>query len=185
MSYNVKDLNELAQNIFQANKAKGFWDKARSKETCLMLAITELSEAIEAHRKGKFAKVEDYKNHVEAHQEQSKYFKLFVKDSVEDEIADTFIRLLDYLGGFNISFNTLKQFQDFNSWLSIFKDNQLQGEFSELAFEVTKSITRADIEYSFYLLLKICQGMNIDIDFHIKSKLQYNSQRERLHGKKY
>src|SRR5690606_17972671 len=41
-----------ANVIFQINKAKGFWDNERNIGELLMLVVSELGEAIEAHRKG-------------------------------------------------------------------------------------------------------------------------------------
>ena len=61
---------------------KGFWDKKRNVGEMLMLIVSELGEAIEAHRKGNFG--------------------LGQKDTFEDELADTAIRLFDLCGGFGI-----------------------------------------------------------------------------------
>lgn len=51
------NLNDLAKRVFEANKAKGFWDKERNVGELLMLTTSELGEAMEAHRKGRFAKI--------------------------------------------------------------------------------------------------------------------------------
>ena len=112
-------LNELAQEIYQNNKEKGFWDKERNVGEMLMLVTSELGEAMEAHRKGRFASLEAY-------EEFSEDFEDAIKDTFEDEIADAIIRLLD-----------------------------------------------------------MCGGSCIDIDTHIRLKLEYNKTRERLHGKSY
>ena len=112
-------LNELAEEIYQNNKEKGFWDKERNVGEMLMLVTSELGEAMEAHRKGRFA-------NLEAYEEFSEDFEDAIKDTFEDEIADSVIRLLD-----------------------------------------------------------MCGGIGIDIDTHIKLKLEYNKTRERLHGKSY
>lgn len=125
-----KTLNEIANQIHAINKEKGFWDKERNVGEMLMLVVTELAEALEAHRKGEmvdkdlikrlsvvYPQVEEYNN---------SYFAAYIKDKFEDEIADTFIRLFD-----------------------------------------------------------LCGGLGIDIDTHIRMKVEYNKSRERLHGKKY
>lgn len=57
---------------------KGFWDKKRNKGEAIALVITELCEALEAHRNNKKG--------------------MFQKDTFEDELADTFIRLFDLCG---------------------------------------------------------------------------------------
>ena len=51
-------LNELSEEIYQNNKEKGFWDNKRNVGEMLMLVTSELGEAMEAHRKGRFANLE-------------------------------------------------------------------------------------------------------------------------------
>ncbi len=120
-------LTDLAKSIHEENKAKGFWDAERNVGEMLMLVVSELGEALEAHRTDNFANVEGYKNATSCQSEFEFFaFRNNLKDTFEDEIADSIIRLLD-----------------------------------------------------------MCGGLNIDIDFHIKEKLNYNKTRPKLHGKKY
>lgn len=63
-------------------RKKGFWDKKRNVGEMLMLIVSELGEAIESHRSGEFG--------------------LGRKDTFEDELADTAIRLFDLCGGLKI-----------------------------------------------------------------------------------
>lgn len=103
-------LNQSANVIFQNNKEKGFWDNDRNVGELLMLVTSELGEAMEAHRKGKFADLKQYyeisnkewadKSPIE---KKEKYcFEKLVKDTFEDEIADAVIRLLDLSAGLGI-----------------------------------------------------------------------------------
>ncbi|OGX08256.1 MAG: hypothetical protein A2Z88_07850 [Omnitrophica WOR_2 bacterium GWA2_47_8] len=70
-------MNKLSNLCHTVAVEKGFWDKERNIGEALMLIVTELSEAMEAHR------VQDHEN-----------FK--------EELADTFIRLFDLCGGLKI-----------------------------------------------------------------------------------
>ncbi len=70
-------LNEWSKLCHGIAKEKGFWDEERNIGEALMLVVTELAEAMESYR------VQDNEN-----------FK--------EEIADTFIRLLDLCGGLGI-----------------------------------------------------------------------------------
>lgn len=70
----IHEMTELCHSIA---KSKGFWDSPRNTGEALMLVVTELAEAMEAHRK------QDAEN-----------FK--------EELADTFIRLFDLCGGMGI-----------------------------------------------------------------------------------
>ncbi len=72
-----QSLSELAQTCHSIAKEKGFWEKERNIGEALMLVVTELAEAMEAHR----------------HQDEANF---------KEELADTFIRLLDLCGGLGI-----------------------------------------------------------------------------------
>lgn len=72
-----KSLNELAQYCHAIAVEKGFWEKERNMGEALMLIVTEVGEAMEAHR----------------HQDQENF---------REELADAFIRLLDLCGGLGI-----------------------------------------------------------------------------------
>lgn len=152
------NLNELAKQVFKANTDKGFYDEINelakvisSQSPHLLQALdnlitaqrlalitSETSETLEADRKGVTVdslipmelptylvglKGEMFE---QSDEDFTKDFENYVKDTEEDEVADQFIRLLDYVG-----------------------------------------------------------MKNIDIDFHIKAKLKYNSLRPHKHGKNY
>ncbi len=76
------ELKNLIDECHTTAKEKGFWDKERNIGEMLMLVVSELGEAIEAHRKNVFG-VEQ-------------------KDTFEDEIADALIRIFDMCGGLDI-----------------------------------------------------------------------------------
>lgn len=92
-------LNKSAQIIFQNNKAKGFWDNERNVGELLMLVTSELGEAMEAHRKGRFANGHSMATSYSTWKE---WFEKHYKDTFEDEIADAVIRLLDLSAGLGI-----------------------------------------------------------------------------------
>ena len=71
------NLNKLRDLCYEMAKEKGFWDAEDNTAIKLMLIVSELGEACEADRH------EDY-------------------DNFREEIADTFIRLLDLCGHLNI-----------------------------------------------------------------------------------
>jgi NTP pyrophosphatase (non-canonical NTP hydrolase) len=95
--------NELAKEIHEGNAARGFWEGERKLTEVVMLTVCELAEAIEADRAGKWCNETDifqYKN-----RPTPERFKETVKDSVQDEIADAIIRLLDFSHKFGIDLN--------------------------------------------------------------------------------
>ncbi len=77
-------LNRLADEVYSDNKAKGFWDKERNVGEMLMLITSELSEGLEGHRKNL---MDDHLPH---------------RSSLEVELADAMIRILDMAGGLQL-----------------------------------------------------------------------------------
>lgn len=91
------NLNDVAKEIHKDCIEKGFYENKRELGTRLMLVVSELSEALEADRKNNHATIGsllDYSN--------PEVFEKYIKDTFEDEIADTFIRLLDLVGYLDI-----------------------------------------------------------------------------------
>lgn len=102
MSQLCEGINLSAQTIYQNNKAKGFWDKERNVGEMLMLVTSELGEAMEAHRKGRFAKLQEAQDIIAGGGDFKIAFDKHIKDTFEDEIADAIIRLLDMSAGLGI-----------------------------------------------------------------------------------
>lgn len=90
------NLNDLSKQIYEANKAKGFWDSKRNEGEMLMLIVSELGEAMEALRKDKIAP------NVQGEIFEPTQFESIIKDTFQDEVADALIRILDMCGGMSI-----------------------------------------------------------------------------------
>ena len=117
-------INNLVKTAHGAAVKKGFYGEDKNIGELLMLIVSELGEALEAHRSLKLCRVwfpvygslnysaEDYENNI--------------RGTFEEEIADTFIRLGD-----------------------------------------------------------LCGYLGIDIESHIKAKMEYNKTRADKHGKDY
>lgn len=90
---------------------------------------------------------------------------MHIKDSVEDELADAVIRLLDFAGmkGFDIPENYITE-------------EQIKDEAAE-AKEIPETLI--------YAIFVVAELYGIDLIWHIKEKMIYNETREMLHGKSY
>jgi len=181
------DLNALAKRIRAINTEKGFWPKEGRNwgEVCALI-ISELMEALEAHRKGRRATGGAAKLLIEQHGKISNWPEQFVglvKDTVEDELADAVIRILDcsdgeiYDGDEGFIFEVEDNFGESLLWLveGVAKIGQ-RGFSAGGKFERAHWI--ANIE-------AICRKLNIDLWAHVEAKILYNQTRPPKHGKLY
>lgn len=126
-------IKEIAKEIHEVNVNNGFWEDKETKNIgeVLMLCVSELSEALEAHRKDRFADLDAFATFTmfvnnDSGNTMDIAFVEYIKDTFEDELADTVIRIFD-----------------------------------------------------------LCEGFGIDLETHIRLKLEYNKTRPYKHGKKY
>ena len=94
----MKTLNKLRDEIHENAKNKGFYDNQRETGTLLMLCVSELAEAMEADRNGLYADLELIEKDKEDFIDFKWSFENSIKDTFEDELADTIIRILDLCG---------------------------------------------------------------------------------------
>lgn len=89
-------INELSEEIHKNNIDKGFYEEEKNIGEMLALVHSEVSEALEADRKDRFSPkfIKDI-NDSEDDNVFSDEFKLHVKDTFEDELADVMIRIMD------------------------------------------------------------------------------------------
>lgn len=192
--YNADTLNHYAKDCHERAVAKGFWDEQHSVGHCLMLAFGELHEAIEADRIGKWAKLDpdtiDTLQRI-AGAPYTQEFLREVKDTVEDEIADAVIRLLDLLGWI-IGDMTLAGFE-VNVGRGAYEKEEPPVMLTDALFPIIAnasdnlifSNTTAGILNSIKTLEQLCDHLGIDLMAHIDLKLKYNETRPAKHGKKY
>lgn len=94
-------INKLAKEIHQNNIKKGFYLDEKNIGEMLALIHSEVSEALEADRKGIFFPKAQLRNSIIAvngwipNDDFQKSFQEDVKDTFEDELADIVIRVLD------------------------------------------------------------------------------------------
>ena len=191
------NLNELRDRAYKTACEHGFHDEELSNEHCLCLVISELMEAVEADRKGRFAKVPvDKKGTIfdeRTFHYQNKYFaenfETYIKDCVEDELADAVIRLLDLAGLRNISID------DFPEEAIYGASESCVGEtFTESIYAISTLPIRHFYKYNYsfenqigHTLLSIfglAKHLNIDLLWHVNQKMRYNELRENKHGKR-
>lgn len=90
-------INELAKQIHENNKAKGFYEDKKNIGEMLCLIHSEVSEALEADRKNNYANVKCFEvfNDFSRPKHDAFSFESNIKNTFEDELADIMIRVMD------------------------------------------------------------------------------------------
>lgn len=110
-------INAIAKEIHENNKNKGFYDEPKNIGEMLCLIHSEVSEALEADRNGKYAQGNIVTiNSFRVDEMFVADFKIGVKDTFEDELADIMIRVMDLAAfkGINLEQHILAKMR-FNS----------------------------------------------------------------------
>lgn len=148
----VITLTAFASQIHTDNREAGWWDEPRSHATFVNLFHSELSEAMEGHRKDL---MDDHLSH---------------HKMMHVEIADFAIRLLDYLGSQScvICFKPLTCIYEFHNCLA------------SLHMAVTTFFSDNNCDHLIYAL-RLCwllaEEEGFDLEAIINEKRAYNKQR--------
>ncbi|SNR91806.1 nucleoside triphosphate pyrophosphohydrolase family protein [Hymenobacter mucosus] len=202
------DLVTLMPRAHEAAKAKGFWDVMPDGGQMMMLVISELSEALEGHRKGrnKPSCIVDYRTSTDnlnslgvgVREFRADVFEAFVKDTVGDEIADAYIRLCDLLQGYN---GPVEQIVGLLTRVRVMPDfaDELPANFGGALLQITsalismyEAVEEEELDESIAMAAMAFHGMEqlatregIDLATHIDLKMRYNATRPVRHGKAY
>jgi NTP pyrophosphatase (non-canonical NTP hydrolase) len=192
------DIEKEIKENYEIAKSKGFYPEDSKIEDHLMGIVSELGEAYEAHRGGKFAFVglynEDSLDYFITHKYKEaqyiKHYKNYLSGTFEDEIADVFIRLFNLCGWLNIdvdsklfkegyiinrgTFETVGELLNISNCMDNIRGNKILKKKSD-----------GTIGYILSRLESLCEKLNIPIEKHIQAKKEYNKTRPQLHGKKY
>jgi len=189
---NARNLTALSKQVHEAAKAKGFWEGEQNTGQKFMLIISEVGEAMKAHRKGHFVNIEAFDKSCPISildmVEQSGFcksiftvcFTNYIKDSFEDNLANILICVLDFVGSLDIVID------DFVPDIG-----ELCGEtnIGAMLFDACEYIVQAHVSVQYnsddrnisermqFVLrhvFAIAKYFNIDIARHIKLKLLYN-----------
>lgn len=99
-------INELAKQVHQNAKDHGFFEKEKNIGEMLCLIHSEVSEALEADRKNDYCHIRgtyiDAINKMERDADFVVNYKIWVKGTFEEEMADIVIRVMDLCAFKNI-----------------------------------------------------------------------------------
>jgi hypothetical protein len=187
--------NERAQQINSGNALKGFWNQPINYSEKLVLVCTELSEAIDAHRKGLFANDQITINMQTPDSEFKALYEREVKGSVDEELADAAIRIFDFMGRLRIPIsekyllpNGLEvdpEYFNFADYVGDIMSYVLEARGFNGAVNLDNDRGGRQLNTALAMIESLCKKLEIDLYFHMDLKVKYNSFREYLHGKKY
>jgi len=96
-------LNEISKQVYEANKLNGFDGQKENLSQTLLLIVSEIVEAQDALRTNSYTQANlNVIGGWVSNEDFIKSYKESVKGTFEEEIADTFIRLMDLVGAFEI-----------------------------------------------------------------------------------
>lgn len=184
------NLNNLAKEAYKTAKANGWHEEEHSDEHYLMLIITEIAEAVQADRKEKHADVAKFKewqgNSLPLSEETMERrfkedFESYIKNTVEDELADIVIRCLDLMETAGLSFNENCEPKE--------KATEYESvPFTETMFWVCAALTDIDFGLSHRIqdiilfIREYAREKGIEIEWFVEQKMKYNRLRPFKHG---
>ena len=173
---------KLAVRIHDDSVSKGFWDEDHPLNHCVMLVICELGEAVEADRRGRYAKKILVLEQLYEHAFPIVY-ESHIKGTLEEEVADTAMLLLGLIArmGWVIDDIVRPSCVSFSHY----------GSLPLLCYSVIEDLVsrefgdRYAVLWALYQVLAIAYKYDIDLLYHIELKMRYNKTRPRLNGKRY
>lgn len=188
-------LDSLTTRAFDTACSHGFHDVERSNAHFMMLVLSEIGEMVEADRKSRRVKLHgDELDNTLRFNDFVPTFEILVKDTMEDELADVVIRLLDFCGKRGISLfmgnDGIVDMQD--KFVEMFGDMSVCEQCFYLSRVVTSigddapaqdlpSLVACAISFCF----EFATFHKIDLLWHIEKKMAYNETRAKMHGKNY
>lgn len=161
------DLNARAKEVHDANYK--WWHDLhtgerleRNKGELLMLVVSEIAECMEGERKSL------YDNHLPH------------RLMAEVEMADAYIRLLDYAGAFDIPISTEVVDKELNAVKEFIPENKGEGLFA-IVLAITSMVDNESdyLMVSFVTIFAYCEkhGYGYDLEGAYQEKMLYNATR--------
>ena len=191
---NTELLNALKDRAYGIAVEHGFHDEEKPDCYYLGLVMSEAGEAINADRKGMHADTKGFEE-IEAAEKDYPFadnFKAHIKDSVEDEIADIVIRLLDFAGWKRYGLRYERNYEFTNPVFLVLEREGLSSALFQLNYALGSTYDRDRLEGGidwFFMIYSECfgkmTGSDKDLWWFVEKKMAYIDLRPRLNGKKY
>lgn len=187
---NNKQLKQWAKQIYDIACAHGWHEESKPNELWMALVLSEVAEAIEADRKDRRVTEKQLESFIAITTSDENYkatdlifkasFENFIKGTLEEELADVVIRLLDYIN---------MRWENNYDWDYSPSDFDIPDSFPVAAWKLVKNILERgsmNVRDSIQYVLEWSEKLGINISQFIEWKMKYNSLRSYKHGgKKY
>jgi hypothetical protein len=187
-------LNALKEKAHMTAVEHGFYEEVKPDAFYLGLVMSEAGEAINADRKGMHADTKRFEE-LEAAEKGFTFaenFRAYIKDSVEDEIADIVIRLLDFAGHKWYGLRYERDYELTNPAFWVLEHEGLSSALFKLNYALGNAYDRFRLEEGISCSIMIYSecfgkmtGSDKDLWWFVEQKMRYNDLRPRLNGKKY
>jgi NTP pyrophosphatase (non-canonical NTP hydrolase) len=180
-------IQKYINQSYKTAKDKGFYPDDSTIDKHLTGIVSELYEVYEAHRSGNFTNKKIYTTHWFNNPNHlsktwcDSYIKN-VKDSLEDEVTDLFIRIFNLAAHLNIKLNDI--YPDTDKLENYTIDNQIIFINKSILYFPNAKFKKW-FDQVLNTLYGFCSIYGINIKIHIEAKIEFNKSREYLHGKKY
>lgn len=205
-------LDEWIKEAHNNSTQKGFWGKGQEDiDMKLGLIMSEVGEAIEAHRKDRKSRYAQFNGHLydnltpegrlqitqirraefKTLREVKTYvddFESYMKDTLEDELADVLIRCFDLLGKlYNMTGREPEKIYDEIASIDVVRGfNPMKETLSGYLFCIVKGLLGIHSLPEFIVgIWDLGEVLGMDLAYQIEMKMLYNQTRDKLHGKKY
>ena len=189
---NTEELNALKERAYKTAVAHGFHEEEKPDDYWLGLVMSEMGEAINADRKGRHADTKRFE------EKSGKWlfevsFHVYIKDSVEDELADIIIWLLDFAGmkGYKLYLDR-DSFPDCHDALRTFEESGLPGLFFIIMDNLSDAFDCGELQTCIYDIIcffgdwfEKVTGSDFHLWWFVEQKMRYNELRAMLNGKRY
>lgn len=195
--FTKEEITDLIKRAYGTSTAHGF-SKRASVEHCVMLIITEVSEAVDADRKDRRANLKGFELLLPKYTFEVA-FNECVKDTVEDELSDVCIRIFSMCGALGIVPDVPADNNHLSGMLPYAEQLFIKEKsFVEQCFYLCNTLSRCDggaveegnapyfLGAVLSLVMLMSDVLGFDLKRHIELKMRYNETRPYKHGgKKY
>ena len=177
------DIQKYVKEAHENAVKHGFYENQIDIDQTIDLICTELGEIIDADRKGKHSDYIRYKeslNSIVLNKNidlNNKMYDIYMKDTIEDEIADVFIRIFDLVGYLGKPLKPCHKEFHYGLYKNI-----------RIAFNTVTSLNLPlliNLSKTLKIMEDTSMDLRIDAETFIIQKMIYNRNRPYKHGKKY